>query len=182
MLIGLTGYAGAGKDTAAAYLIEHYGFERRAFADKLRELAYEQDPWLTSCGLRYAVDSVGWDRAKRGDSQIREYLQDAGQAHRKVFGKDFWVDQVLPSTLGVPGWLRRARIVVTDCRYPNEARRIRSLGGVIVRITRSDVGPVNDHASEQPLAAEHVFVNVTGDPGHLYVQLRNLINTMEGQP
>ena len=35
-LIGLTGYAGAGKDTAADFLVKHCGFSKIAFADDLR--------------------------------------------------------------------------------------------------------------------------------------------------
>ena len=39
MIIGLTGYKGSGKDTAASHLVEKYGFTRVAFADKLKKSA-----------------------------------------------------------------------------------------------------------------------------------------------
>lgn len=37
MIIGFTGQAGSGKDTAGAYLIKQYNFERKAFADPLKK-------------------------------------------------------------------------------------------------------------------------------------------------
>lgn len=38
MLIGLCGYSRSGKDTAAAHLVDKYGFARIAFADKLKSI------------------------------------------------------------------------------------------------------------------------------------------------
>jgi hypothetical protein len=43
-IIGLSGYAQCGKDAVAAYLVERYGFERRGFADKMREAVYALNP------------------------------------------------------------------------------------------------------------------------------------------
>mgnify|MGYP006283771541 FL=1 len=43
MIIGLTGYAQSGKDTVASLLVEHYGYERVAFADKIRSFLYEMN-------------------------------------------------------------------------------------------------------------------------------------------
>ena len=44
MIVGFSGYARCGKDTAADHLVEHYGFEHRGFADKLREALYALNP------------------------------------------------------------------------------------------------------------------------------------------
>lgn len=38
IVIAMCGYAGSGKDTAGAYLVEHFGFQRTAFADPLKEM------------------------------------------------------------------------------------------------------------------------------------------------
>ena len=40
MILGFAGPAGAGKDTAAAHLVAHHGYERRAFADPMRAALY----------------------------------------------------------------------------------------------------------------------------------------------
>lgn len=90
---------------------------------------------------------------------VREYLQRYGtEAHRNVFGTDFWVDAV---DLSHEGEL----IVVTDVRFPNEAEAIRKAGGRVVRI----VGPPeventgDAHASEIPLPAQLVDHTVRND-------------------
>ena len=36
----------------------------------------------------------------------------------------------------------------TDVRFPNEAQKIKDLGGVVWRIEREGVAPVNSHISE----------------------------------
>lgn len=131
VLIGICGYAGTGKDTAAAYLVENYGYRRIAFADRLRELAVAQNPtvrdeWGSTDTLQYFVRHRGWDRAKRELPDVRKLLQAIGQSHREVFGDNFWIDQVLPYPNQIaPPWPPLApRTVITDVRYPNEATRI----------------------------------------------------------
>ena len=91
----------AGKTTAAGYFREKYGIPRHSCADKLKELQiavtgnYEKD---------------------------REWLQQNGEGHRKVFGEDFWANQ-LTSTLFDQNITSFA---VDDIRYPNEFERLMS--------------------------------------------------------
>lgn len=40
-IVGVTGKAGSGKDTAAAHLVEQYGFQQIAFADPLKRYAHK---------------------------------------------------------------------------------------------------------------------------------------------
>ena len=49
-VIGLTGYAGSGKDTLANILVEEYGFTRIAFADKTKEFLYDLNPGIGFTG------------------------------------------------------------------------------------------------------------------------------------
>ena len=44
MIIGISGYATAGKDTIGEILVENHGFRRIAFADKLREVLLALNP------------------------------------------------------------------------------------------------------------------------------------------
>jgi 50S ribosomal subunit-associated GTPase HflX len=44
MIIGLSGYAQVGKDTVANILVQHHGYKRVAFADKIRECLFALDP------------------------------------------------------------------------------------------------------------------------------------------
>lgn len=145
MIIGLSGYAQSGKDTAAAQLAPK--FTRLAFADKLKELAYEINPEFDGgCyTLQYVVDAYGWEEAKK-DRNVREYLQTVGVVHRKVLGPDVWVDAAFQ---GVDTLCDD--YVFTDVRFPNEFDAIRACEGFVFRIMRPDVGPVNGHESERAL-------------------------------
>lgn len=146
-LIGLVGYAGAGKDAAAAGLVE-IGWERIAFADPLREMALAIDPYIpchasASSRLTGYVAAMGWLKAKQ-HPEVRRLLQAIGtEAVRNIIGPNTWVDlasrKICASTKSV---------VVTDVRFTNEAAMIRNLGGVLVRIARPGIGPVNNHTSD----------------------------------
>lgn len=163
-LIGLSGYARSGKDEAAKVLVDHYQFTRVAFADKLKQFVYQQNPiigvkpyfnWaeespvgFTNVRLREVVDLYGWEGTKETEfkDEIRGILQRTGtEAGRKVISDNIWVDAALT------GHPDDARIVVTDCRFPNEAQRIKDLGGIVVRVNRPGVKAVNAHPSESAL-------------------------------
>src|SRR5690606_583210 len=143
-LIGLTGYAGAGKDTVATYLYG-YGYARYAFADKLKEEVYEAFP-----DIRETVDEVGWDKAKWVNPHVRTTLQDYGVWRRTTEGAYYWVNRVIEQLNAD----RPPFVVITDVRFPNEAAYVRSIclsdggGGALVKVERDGVGPVNDHVSE----------------------------------
>jgi hypothetical protein len=154
MIIGLTGYAQSGKDSVANILVENYGYQRVAFADPIRDLLYATNPMLKE-GYRVQglVDVYGWDRVKVDYPEARRLLQDLGVGARKTFGDMFWVKQAL-NGLQLFG---EVNYVITDVRYPNEAKAIREYDNAqIWRIKRSGVIPVNAHASEIAMDGEKV--------------------------
>jgi dephospho-CoA kinase len=57
MIIGLIGYAQSGKDTVANMLVDKFDFERRAFADRIREILYEMNPMVGGEPLQMKVDA-----------------------------------------------------------------------------------------------------------------------------
>jgi len=141
MIIGLCGYAGSGKDTVAQILVQEHGFERRAFADKLKAIAYDID-----IDLAEAVDLLGWDRAKQ-IPKYRALLQDLGVAVREHLGEDAWVNAVLPpEPIAKPGSLWD--YVITDVRFNNEIDRILDLGGKVGEVIRPGIAAINNHVSE----------------------------------
>lgn len=183
ILLGLNGKKGAGKDTAFAG-IEKWSrargvyAERQGFADKLKLSAARL--FYPDCDLAFALQWA--DEIKQPREQLdmgnsmsmivfgekasvtgRVFLQRYGtEAHREVFDDDFWIDALLPmgySTPVTPTWWsnfsEEAEIaVVTDVRFPNEAKRVKDLGGKIWKITRPTDDPGDGHASEQDLPDE----------------------------
>lgn len=164
MIVGFCGVAGAGKDTAAAYLIKHYGFERKAIADPIKK----------SAAALLNIDYEDIDRLKNDpdarvylgadpliqDMSFREFLINYGdKSHRGVFGENFWIDVSLP----VEGFYLGRNIVVTDVRLENEVNRIRELPGIgiIIRIDRPGLDNKILHRSEQPelLKTDYVITN-----------------------
>lgn len=158
-IIAISGYAGSGKDEAAKALVEERGYQRIAFADVLRDVSYALDPYVRIEGRSYVdyfkaefvrlqrvVDEFGWDYAKNNFQDVRRTLQRLGtEAGRDILGTNIWVDTAFGRTD------EGTNIVVTDCRFENEAAATVSLGGIVVRIERHGVGPRNDHPSEHGL-------------------------------
>lgn len=150
-LIAFTGRKGSGKDTAADLFIG-IGYQRRAFADPLKEtvgalfgLSHEQ-----LHGALKETPAEPWGYTPR------ELLQ--------VFGTDIVRDSLgthFPGINGTSFWVDRFRhwhaheksgeyVVIPDVRFPNEAAAIKELGGVVYRIERPGLVPdaFSSHASE----------------------------------
>ena len=151
-VVGLTGFAQSGKDTAAGFLVER-GWKRLAFADILRQSLYNLNPivsTLTQQGrdpmvmrVQDIVDGIGWDRAKVEFPEIRQLLQRFGtEVGRELYGENFWVDRVLAQMN------HNHNYVITDVRFPNELAAVRSVDGLVFKIQRPGNKPANSHASE----------------------------------
>jgi hypothetical protein len=157
VIVALSGYARAGKDTFGQVLQVEQGFIRVSFAAALKGLAVRLDPILEveadldtapyKARLSDIIDLYGGLEQAKELPAVREYLQRLGSEARETFGKDAWVKAArLDEALAEHG-----DIVVTDCRFKNEAQAVKDLGGIVVRIERFGVGPVNGHASEHDL-------------------------------
>lgn len=140
MIIGLGHAARVGKDTVADILTLRHGYERRAFADKLRDFVYH-----TNDEVRFMVDVHGWEAAKAAHPSVRRTLVDVGDGARQIMGDDVWIRAAFRGL--EPG----DRAVFTDMRYPNEAQAIRDAGGLLVKVTRPGVEPL-PNVADQALA------------------------------
>jgi cytidylate kinase len=178
MIIGLTGYAGAGKDEVAKILVNKFGYQRVAFADAIRDFVYEINPIVSfvvneSIYLQQVVDRDGWDTAKKSTG-VRQTLQNVGVAARNHFGDDFWVKRALDK-IGYTG-----NYVITDVRFENEAARIKERDySQLWRVKRPNVNPVNSHISETAMdgyKVDQIFVN-----GGSLEDLQALITTRMAQ-
>jgi hypothetical protein len=181
MIIGLSGYAQTGKDTAAMHLVSTYGFKRIAFADPLREALYRLNPVVSDVPevpgihLASAVDNLGWELVKQTSPQVREMLQRMGtEVGRGMFGTDFWVNQAFKNVY------RGSQVVFTDVRFPNEFEKIKSYNGKVFRVVKDGVKAVNRHNSETALdnfTFDGVILN-NGSIEELYKQIDSLIPTL----
>ncbi|MGW6600563.1 deoxynucleotide monophosphate kinase family protein [Streptomyces sp. NPDC055036] len=187
-LIGLSGYARSGKDTAAQALADR-GWRRAAFADKLREFLLALDPLLPALHghggqpfrLRRYVEAWGWERAKDEHPEVRALLQRAGtEAGRRVLGANVWVNALFEEHEDAPA------LVVSDVRFPNEAQAISDRGGVVIRVERPGYGPRRNeygviHESETALdnwSFDHLLSN-DGTACELREKLRGVAKLAE---
>jgi hypothetical protein len=175
MIIGLSGYARSGKDTVAGMLMGIHGYERVAFADKIRELLFAMDPLIMHEGrdfrLQDIVESKGWEEAKTQHPEVRRLLQDLGVGGRELLDDCVWINSALNA------FNQDDKVVVTDVRFKNEAARIKNLGGQIWRINRVNVSPANDHISEIDLDDWDFDAVITNnsDMPNLIKQIRALL-------
>ena len=182
MLIGLTGPPGCGKDTAAAHLVKTHGFVRVAFADPIRQVALAIDPYVHFFRLSEVIDFLGWDRAKR-QPEVRRLLQTIGtEAGRDIHGTDVWIDKTFSAItqLGAD-----QPVVITDVRFDNEARRLRTFGGRLVRIRRKtdNEDAVMAHRSETESATlwSHHYLPNNGSGHELHRRLDRLVDRLDKQ-
>lgn len=198
VLVGLHGRLTSGKDTAFGFIKEAAAegglvAVRQGFADKLklsavRALGYRpgnMEETLEICNelksdghkVEVTYPVYGLPRDSHSISG-REYLQFYGtEAHRDVFGYDFWVDALLPTDTYTGGTIGPQTVgmeatgktqwkwhnnfegadiaVVTDVRFRNEAERIRELGGKVWEIWRGNYNG-ESHASEIRLATDMI--------------------------
>lgn len=157
--------ARAGKDLVGQYLVDKWGFTRLAFADKLKQVVgtlFDTDPFdpdfkesLLSCGLTGG-----------------QALQQIGVKLREVH-PNIWIES---SGIGGYAMLPDARVVVTDCRFKNEAAAVKRLGGHLVEVRRPGL-PMDPHPSEmegREISWDHVLENTTTIP-QLYSQVDALV-------
>lgn len=162
MLIGITGKAGAGKDTVAEYLWRKHGFVRIAFADPLKRAVQE------IFGLS---DEQTWGREHKevpvhywGMSPRRMMQLLGTDCIRKQFGGDVWVKRWVLSYKLVS---ETDCVVVPDVRFVEEADAIRRNGGKVIRISRGAENGLGHeakrHESEMGLPDEYVSHTISND-------------------
>lgn len=141
MIIGVCGFQGAGKDTVADYLCNVHEFRRESFATPLKDAVSAVFGWdrellegrtRESRAWREQVDIWWANRLNIPDLTPRWVLQFWGtEVVRKSFHDDTWI-------ASLENKLRQTKddVVISDCRFPNEIRAIKSAGGLVVRVQR----------------------------------------------
>lgn len=213
-VIGLTGKARAGKDTACGF-IKGWGetagveVERAAFADKLkvsaaRALGFQGASRLGSpeetaecvafCNaLKHEDVTIRAERFYPGNTgpdpepptyeplaelSGRAFLQFYGtEAHRGVFGEEFWVEALLDDALphGPDDPRFGTVLVVSDVRFENEARAIHNCGGEVWEVVREKnldalSGGLEAHSSEVGVPADLIDRIIINDHDLAYFE------------
>lgn len=120
------------------------------------------------------VESQGWHEAKQNE-EVRRLLQAMGtEVGRNLLGHDIWVKLAAKKFVD--------RTVVTDTRFPNEARLIKHEGGILVRVHRPGVGPVNEHVSDRASDNWNYDHNIhnQGSIEELHQKMRDLVDELLG--
>lgn len=169
-LVALCGLHGAGKDTVADALPA----QKFAFADTLyREVAEAfgvtvaelkcrdtkevalRSLRLARCandGFLYFNGSENWEAPR----STRWVLQRWGD-YRRASDPDYFIKKCRADVV------EHREVVITDCRFPNEAAMVRQLGGQIWQVVRPGHNPpCNGHASENDgseFAPDVVIIN-----------------------
>jgi len=187
-IIGLHGYAQSGKDTVAEYLAP-FGYQRLAFADRLREAVYTLNPEVKFhdeyIRVQDLVDKHGWDYSKVNCDEIRRQLQVMGtEVGRELIRDSIWVDIVLDQIEDC--WDNPvAKFVITDVRFPNEVSGLRNTAFTLPgdvqlwKVKRPGVGPVNAHISDAGLPDEEfdTIIPNTGTLEDLEARVRAMMST-----
>ena len=181
--IAFTGRMHSGKDTAADFLLRLYGTrhlatgatqglkcKRMAFADPLKDIC------INGFGLTHeqVYTSNGKDMYLPDYEQtVRQFLQNVGQAMRDGVHKDIWTILMKKKLQACAD--SGTFFIVTDVRYPNEAKMIHDFSGLVVRVDRGIQVP-DTHPSEQPIPDELVDETVlnNGDTADYEQKLTDL--------
>lgn len=151
MLIAFSGLPRCGKDTAADWLCMH-GYARRKFAEPLKQAAavlLNREFWEMDGDGGFDRDAV----LPEWGFSTRDFLQRFGtEVMRDNFGADFWLKHMSKRIAGLD------RVVITDCRFENEAALVRSLGGIVVGIYRPGLA-ASDHVSDAGVVVDCVVTN-----------------------
>jgi len=154
MIIGFHGRLGSGKDTAAERLAQIVDCDTEfvSFAGKLKASAAalfgipveSWQEWKNDPDVRFVVEHKKAPTRHIADLSAREILQRYGtEAHRDIFGDNFWVDQALgdpPMSQGLANmmYMKHELTLVTDARFPNELEGIQERMGVVVELIGKD--------------------------------------------
>lgn len=206
MLVGISGYIGSGKDTVGKIIQKlmppspwDRGWEIKKYAAKLKQIAalltgypvekfedqdfkasYLPHEWSYLPLDEVMTDGVGLAFKKM---TVREFLQKLGtDAIRDGLHKETWVNALFSDLRPESRW------VITDMRFPNEAQRIKDLGGKTIRVDRSRVAqsPSDNrlHASEIALDgwSFDYYIRNSGTIDELTTEVKKCLQMLDIMP
>lgn len=202
MIIGICGFIGSGKDTAADYLVNWHEFKRESFAATLKDAVASVFGWdremlegRTAHSRAWREENDTWWSNRLGiPITPRWILQNWGtNVLRKHFHDDIWIASLENKVRS-----SKDSIVISDCRFPNEITGLRAQGAKVIWVQRGVIPHWYDiasaanagdrssidwldaegiHASEYSWAGTQfdTVIDNNGSIDNLYSQLKNLV-------
>jgi len=181
MIIGLTGAAFAGKDTAGLYLAKAHHFAVFAFADPIRD------------GLRAMLDLTDNDFRPENKEKVIAWVGKSPRQLMQSLGTE-WGRDGIDQAIWTKHMAQRIAmanksgddVVITDVRFKTEAALINRMGGEVWRVLRpnSETTEHRGHRSEiegKEISHDRILMN-NGTVEELYEQIDAAIgHIMEGQ-
>lgn len=149
LIIGALGFQGSGKDTVGKILEERHGFNKLSFAEPLKDAVSMVFGWdrgllegATKESRLWREEPDVWWEEKLNWHSHPGHKQSSRFTPR--FALQYWGTEVLRDNFHLNIWMlslqRRImalgydKVIITDCRFTNEATFIQELGGKIVRV------------------------------------------------
>ena len=147
------------------WLEEQSGWEVMKFAGKLKDIAshltgIDRDRFESQDVKKEVLGREWWTTCDEGlqPMTVRDLLQKLGtECMRNGLHTNTWVNALFADYKPVthsdrdPGGFIYPDWVITDTRFENEAQAIKEKGGIIIRVDRPGVTPINNHPSETGL-------------------------------
>lgn len=175
-LLALTGAMYSGKSTVASHLAMK-GYTELSFAEPLKELIirlFKIDPKYVYDPKMKGVVIPKWGVSGRELAQVigTELFRDGlpkNVPHLKLVAGGFWITLMhnrLQKT--------RGPCVISDCRFEDEHKYVKSQKGTVVKITRKGTEPtgVASHASEKGIDGDITIEN-NGSINELFAAFEN---------
>ena len=145
LLVGIVGFIGAGKNAASNVFARH-GFVLESFARPLKDACASLFSWprdmldgTTPASRKWReTPDAFWSKQLGKPFTPRIALQWLGtDVMRNQLHKDVWLLSLLKRVAQEGhGSSGGSGVVITDVRFANEIRTLKSLGGVIIRVQR----------------------------------------------
>lgn len=149
MLIAITGQKFSGKSTVAEMLSDALGYPVTSFAKKLKEVTCV----LSGCTMEQLEDFDFKETQYVPDylhiycggrvPTFRAFLQHFGTDVMRKYNNNIWIDCTLGNA--------PKNVIVSDCRFINEANAVKDRGGIIVKVERGGMVSSDEHSSESQI-------------------------------
>lgn len=146
ILLGICGFKGSGKDTLTNYLVNNHNFIKFSFAEVTKDILSILFSWnrkllegdtIKSRIFRETIDPWWSEKLRIPNLTPRKTLQLIGtDLFRNNFNQDIWLRVIEKKILIELEKNPKSKIIISDCRFPNEMEMLRSIGGKIICIHR----------------------------------------------